>query len=338
MDLFGPRDTLSERRADLFRLHDTLSVRRADLFGPRDTLGERRADLFRSRDSLSMRRAGHAHPPSLPSQRCRRADRAVRPLRAPLRATRIHTRAGCGVGGDRGPDRAANVDTGLNVAVSNDVMPTLGFTYYFTDNIAKSFLNYAVAGAVLQGVLFGSTSAAGDLATDIEQGFFERLLASPISRTAIVLGRLAGSMVVAVVQVVIFLTIFLVAGARVESGPIGYVGLIGGGAFLALAMSGLMAGLAIKSGSPEVVQGAFPLVFVLMFLSSAFFPRHYMKGWYRTVADWNPLSHIVEGMQGFMNHDLSASQFAKSWLLPLVIAIISIAFSLRALSNRLAAS
>jgi len=31
---------------------------------------------------------------------------------------------------------AANVDTGLNVAVSNDVMPTLGFTYYFTDNIA----------------------------------------------------------------------------------------------------------------------------------------------------------------------------------------------------------
>jgi ABC-type polysaccharide/polyol phosphate export permease len=63
-----------------------------------------------------------------------------------------------------------------------------------------------------------------------------------------------------------------------------------------------------------------------------------MKGWYRTVADWNPLSHIVEGMQGFMNHDLSASQFAKSWLLPLVIAIISIAFSLRALSNRLAAS
>jgi hypothetical protein len=43
-------------------------------------------------------------------------------------------------------------------------------------------------------------------------------------------------------------------------------------------------------------------------------------------------------MQGFMNHDLSASQFAKSWLLPLVIAIISIAFALRALSNRLAAS
>lgn len=209
---------------------------------------------------------------------------------------------------------------------------------YFTANIATSFLNYAVAGAILQGVLFGSTSAAGDLATDIEQGFFERLLASPISRTSIVLGRLAASMVVAVVQVAVFLVIFVVAGARIESGPIGVLGLLVGSALLALAMSGMMAGIAIKSGSPEVVQGAFPLVFVLMFLSSAFFPRHYMNGWYRTVADWNPMSHIVEGMQGFINQDLEASQFVNSWLIPLVIAVIGIAFSLRALTRRLGAS
>ena len=215
---------------------------------------------------------------------------------------------------------------------------TLAKDPYFSANIATSFLNYAVAGAILQGVLFGSTSAAGDLATDIELGFFERLLASPISRTSIVLGRLAGSMVVAVVQVAVFLVIFVAAGARIHSGPLGVIGLIVGSALLALAMSGLMAGIAIKSGSAEVVQGAFPLVFVLMFLSSAFFPRHYMKGWYRAVADWNPISHIVEGMQGFMNQELSASQFAKSWLLPLVIALISIAFALRALNNRLAAS
>lgn len=209
---------------------------------------------------------------------------------------------------------------------------------YFTANIATSFLNYAVAGAILQGVLFASTSAAGDLATDIEQGFFERLLASPISRTSIVLGRLAGSMVIGVVQVSVFLIIFTAFGARIQSGPLGILGLIVGASLLGLAMSGLMAGLAIKSGSPEVVQGAFPLVFVLMFLSSAFFPRHYMHGWYRTVADWNPMSHIVEGMQGFINHDLALSQFVRAWLIPLAIATISIAFALRTLKRRLAAS
>ncbi|NDD98003.1 MAG: ABC transporter permease [Actinobacteria bacterium] len=80
------------------------------------------------------------------------------------------------------------------------------------------------------------------------------------------------------------------------------------------------------------------MVFVLLFLSSAFFPRHYMTGWYRTVADWNPMSHIVEGMQGFMNHDLAADQFVKAWLIPLAVAVIGIAFALRSLNKRLAAS
>lgn len=209
---------------------------------------------------------------------------------------------------------------------------------YFSENIASSFLDYAVAGAVVQGVLFGATSAAGDLATDIEQGFFERLLASPISRVSIVLGRLAASMVVGVSQVVVFISLFVAFGARVTSGAVGVIGLIVSGALLGLAMAGLMAAIAIKSGSPEVVQGSFPLVFVLLFLSSAFFPRHYMTGWYRTVADWNPMSHIVEGMQGFMNHELNVDQFVKAWLVPLAISIVGIAFALRSLNRRLAAS
>jgi ABC-2 type transport system permease protein len=204
-------------------------------------------------------------------------------------------------------------------------------------DIAPSFLNYAVAGAIVQGVLFASTSAAGDLATDIDQGFFERLLASPVSRTSILLGRLGSAMVVAVVQVTVFLGIFLAFGARIETGVIGFVGLVVAGALLALAMSGLMSGIAIRSGSPEVVQGAFPLVFALMFLSSAFFPRQYMTGWYQDVATWNPMSHVVEGMQGFMNQPLHVDQFLRAWLIPLAIVIVSLAFALRALSNRLAA-
>lgn len=203
--------------------------------------------------------------------------------------------------------------------------------------IAPSFLNYNAAGAILQGVLFAAVSASGDLATDIEQGFFERLLASPVSRTSIILGRLGSAMVVAMVQVVVFLAIFMVFGARIETGVVGFLGLLVGGALLALAMAGLMSGVAVRSGSPEVVQGSFPLVFALMFLSSAFFPRIYMTGWYRTVADWNPMSHIVEGMQSFMNEPLALDQFLRAWVIPLIVAAAGIMFALRALSTRLRA-
>ena len=119
-------------------------------------------------------------------------------------------------------------------------------------SIAPSFLNYAVAGAIAQGVLFASTSSAGDLATDIEQGFFERLLVSPVARTAIVVGRLASAMVIAVVQVAIFIGIFLAFGARIEGGVIGFFGLVGSGALLALAIGGLMSGMAIQIGRAHV--------------------------------------------------------------------------------------
>ena len=55
-----------------------------------------------------------------------------------------------------------------------------------------SFLDFALAGAILQGVLFGSVTSATALATDIETGFFDRLLASPTSRVSILVGRLGG--------------------------------------------------------------------------------------------------------------------------------------------------
>lgn len=203
--------------------------------------------------------------------------------------------------------------------------------------IAPSFLNYTAAGAIVQGVLFAATSSAGDLATDIEQGFFERLLVSPVTRTSIVVGRLGSAMVVAVTQVLLFLAIFMLFGARIETGVVGFFGLVVSGALLALMMSGLMSGIAIRSGSPEVVQGSFPLVFALLFLSSSFFPRQYMTGWYKTVASWNPMSHVVEGMQGFMNHPLDPDQFLRAWAIPLGVSVVSIGFGLRALSNRLAA-
>lgn len=201
---------------------------------------------------------------------------------------------------------------------------------------APSFLNYAVAGAILQGVLFGATSAGADLATDIEQGFFERLLASPVSRSAILLGRLASSVAVAMIQVVVFLVVFVVFGARVESGPLGVLGLVVGGGLLGLAVASLLGAFAIRTGSAEAVQGAFPLVFILLFLSSAFYPRQYFSGWYATVAAWNPVSHYAEGMQGFMNDDLALDQFVRAWGLPAVLAVLFLALALATLRRRLA--
>lgn len=203
---------------------------------------------------------------------------------------------------------------------------------------ADSFLAFSVAGAILQGVLFGSTAAASDLAVDIEQGFWERMIASPVSRTSIVLGRLASSFVIGMVQSAVFLTVFRLFGVHVKSGLLGVIGIVGGGGLIGLAISGLLSSFAIRSGSSEAVQGVFPLTFILLFLSSAFFPREYMSGWYRSVADINPMSHIVEGLRSFIVEPASAGAFARAWGIPLVIAAASISLALLALQKRLRAS
>jgi ABC-2 type transport system permease protein len=200
-----------------------------------------------------------------------------------------------------------------------------------------SFLDFALAGSIVQGVLFGSTTGGTALATDIETGFFDRLLASPAARTSILIGRLAGAAVFGAFQTALFTLVLMLFGVTVKSGPIGFVILVVSGALIGLAIGGLMAAMALRTGSAEAVQGAFPLLFILLFFSSAFFPRETMSGIYRRIADVNPISYMVEGIRNLVIDGLTVRSAAEAVLIPIVIGVFSISLSLAALRQRLAA-
>ena len=200
-----------------------------------------------------------------------------------------------------------------------------------------SFLDFALAGAIVQGILFGSTVSATALATDIENGFFDRLLATPSSRTSILVGRLAGGMAYGGFQTIVFIVILLPFGLSVKSGPIGVAAMVVGGVLVALAIGGLMAALALKTGSSEAVQGAFPLLFILLFFSSTFFPRQTMQGFHQTIANVNPISFLAEGFRSLTIESLSATALAEVLLIPAAMAVATLALSLWTLRNRLAA-
>ncbi len=201
-----------------------------------------------------------------------------------------------------------------------------------------SYLDFALAGAIAQGVLFGSTVGATALATDIENGFFDRLLASPTTRTGILVGRFAGGMAYGAFQSAVFVVVLLPFGLTVKSGLPGVLVLMVSGVVLALAVGALMASLAIRTGSSEAVQGAFPLLFIALFFSSAFFPRETMTGVYGTLADLNPISYLVEGMRDLVIDDLSASAVARAVLIPAALAVATTVLALRALHRRLGVS
>jgi ABC-2 type transport system permease protein len=200
-----------------------------------------------------------------------------------------------------------------------------------------SFLQFVVSTTIVQGCLFGSIAAGGDMATDIEGGFFDRLVASPVARTSILVGRVMGAVAFGFVQAWLFFGITTIFGLDVEGGPAGMLLISIVGATLAGGFGAIWVAFALRTGSAEAVRGSFPLLFSLLFLSSAFFPRDLMNGWFQTAADLNPLSHLIEGLRAQVIGGLDLGRFATAWGIALgVFAIGTIASSL-ALRSRLAA-
>lgn len=198
-----------------------------------------------------------------------------------------------------------------------------------------SFLQFSLASTVIQGVLFGSITGAAALATDIEIGFFDRLLVSPTSRAGILLGNLMGSAVFGAAQSAVFIGALLPFGVRVEAGIPGIAVMIIAGGLIALGIASVMSSVAIRTGSAEAVQGAFPLLFVMLFFSSAFFPRETMHGIYRTIANVNPISYLVEGLRSLVLDGFSVSAIARAIVIPIGICVFGTAMALSELRRRI---
>jgi len=200
-----------------------------------------------------------------------------------------------------------------------------------------SFLQFSLAATIVQGVLFGSVTGAAAMATDIQNGFFDRLLLAPTTRTGILMGRLAGSAIFGAFQSAFFIAVLWPFGATIRSGFLGAVVMVVSGGIVALAIGALMSAVAIKTGSAEAVQGSFPLLFILLFFSSAFFPRETMSGLYRRIADINPVSYLVEGLRELVLEGVTTSDIARALLIPALICVFATLIALDQLRRRLAA-
>jgi ABC-2 type transport system permease protein len=174
------------------------------------------------------------------------------------------------------------------------------------------FLDFELAAAMLQSTMLAGVSGAIALAMDIENGFIDRLFAAPISRVAIVVGRLAATAAMGLFAGLWFIAGGLIFGAHIAGGVAGALLILALTCLSAAAFGALGSALALGSGSPSVVQGIFPLVFVILFLSSAFFPLDLLLEPARTIANWNPLSLIADGMRGPVLDGIALKDIGKA--------------------------
>jgi ABC-2 type transport system permease protein len=189
---------------------------------------------------------------------------------------------------------------------------------------------------MIQSTLLASNSGGIALAVDIEMGFTDRLLAAPVPRFAIVLGRLAATAALGAFSAIWFIAVGLIFGAHIHDGVVGALLIILLVTLSAVAFGGLGAAIALRSGKASVVQGLFPLVFVVLFMSSAFFPEQLILEPARAVAQINPISLIVEGIRDPVISSLTLAALGKAIAAIAGVAVFSTWLSSRALRARLA--
>jgi ABC-2 type transport system permease protein len=199
-----------------------------------------------------------------------------------------------------------------------------------------SYLDFAIAVPFLQGALFASINAGSALARDVETGFIKRLAMTPMQRAALLMGHLAGVMVVALVSSLIYVSAGFIAGMHLASGAGGLLVLIGLALMIAFAFAALGAFVGLRSGSGEAVQGFFPLFFVLLFLSSMSLPRPLIEqDWFRTIATYNPVSYLIEGVRSLIITGWDGEALALGFGCAAVIAALAVTGAATALRTRL---
>jgi ABC-2 type transport system permease protein len=199
----------------------------------------------------------------------------------------------------------------------------------------QSFLQFMLAGSMMQSMMLAGNSGGIAFAVDIEMGFTDRLFAAPIPRFAIVLGRLAGTAALGLFAALWFFAIGLIFGAEIAGGVPGALVSIALIAASALAVGGIGAAIALRTGSASVVQGLFPLVLVVLFLSSAFFPVELMIEPARTIAEYNPFSFIVEGVREPIISGVDAADTLAAVAAIAGIVLLGLGLSVSALRHRL---
>jgi ABC-2 type transport system permease protein len=195
-----------------------------------------------------------------------------------------------------------------------------------------NFLSFMLAGAIVQAVMFTGNSGAIAFAIDMEMRFTDRLYAAPIARASVVLGRLAATALLGAMIAVYFIVLGLIFGAHINEGVPAVIWIIVLTATAALSFGTIGAAIALRSNSASVVQGIFPLVFVILFLSDAFFPANLMLEPASWVAEYNPFSFIVNGIREPIIDGWSATTQLKA--IASVLSIGALGFVLCALAMR----
>jgi ABC-2 type transport system permease protein len=202
---------------------------------------------------------------------------------------------------------------------------------------STAFLNgqgygaFQLPSTLLLAASFGT--AALFLVEDIEGGYFDKLRAAPIPRTAIVLGRLIGEAVKGVVIATLIVLLGLVFGISIASGVLGFVLLVGLTSLWSVVFVGFLQLIALKTRSAAATNSGSLIFFPLLFLTPNFVPRDLLTRPMEIAASLNPVTYVMEALRSLILQDLVWAKIWPGYLVVVVLGALMLALNVRVINH-----
>jgi ABC-2 type transport system permease protein len=185
-------------------------------------------------------------------------------------------------------------------------------------------------------IIFAVTgiSRASALVTDIQDGYFDRLLMTPIRRLSLLLGLMVADLAVVVVLSCLALLMGFAVGVSFGTGVAGVLVFVVMGGLWGLAFTGFPYAIALKTGNPAAVNSSFILFFPFAFLTTSFLPRQALTGWLSAVAAYNPVTYLLGGMRSLFD-GWHAASLAEGFAAIVGVGTVSMTLAFLALQGRI---
>jgi ABC-2 type transport system permease protein len=204
----------------------------------------------------------------------------------------------------------------------------------------KSYFQFFVPSVLLQTLLFGAAQSGIGIINDIQSGFLNKLLTTPVHRMAILLGRILGDLTRMSLQGLLIVLIAWLAGqlqserVRYEYGLAGVLGALAIALLFGLGLASLNVFIALKTRNTESTFLIANFVTLpLLFTSSAQLPITLLPDWLQTAARINPVTYSIDSMRILLNGEHAVPDVQPG---PLVLQTVLILSALAALALTLA--
>jgi ABC-2 type transport system permease protein len=215
----------------------------------------------------------------------------------------------------------------VNVGQAGKIFPSAS-----TDFLqGQSYGAFQLPASLLLAASFGT--AALFLVEDIEGGYFDKLRATPISRTAIVLGRLVAELVKGLIISTAIVLLGVAFGIDIASGVLGFVLLIVLTALWAVVFVGFMQLIALKTRSAAATNSGGLIFFPLLFLTPNFVPRDLLTRPMEIAASLNPVTYVMESLRSLILVDLDWSSIWPGFLVVAVAGSLMLFLNVRMINH-----